>query len=73
LLAGVKAGDTIYILHYEGEGYCKVWHDGNVVDVEDFDETGKPKITWWVKFKTHSGAIGWTVERGNFGNKDACG
>jgi len=71
--AGVKAGDTIYILHYEGEGYCKVWHDGNVVDVEDFDEAGKQKITWWVKCKTHSGAIGWTVERGNFGNKDACG
>jgi hypothetical protein len=72
--AGVKTGDAIYILHYEGEGYCKVWHDGNVVDVENFDEAGKQKITWWVKLKTRSGAIGWTVEHGlSFGNKDACG
>jgi hypothetical protein len=73
LEAGIKAGDTIYILHYEGEGYCKVWHDGNVVHVENFDEAAKQKITWWVKLKALSGAIGWTVERGNFGNKDACG
>jgi len=72
--AGVKAGDTIYILHYEGEGYYKVWHDGKLVDVENFsDEAKQPKATWWVKLKTSSGAIGWTVEHGNFGNKDACG
>jgi hypothetical protein len=72
--AGVKAGDTIYILHYEGEGYFKVWHDGNVVDFEGFSgEAAQPKSTWWVQLKTHSGAIGWTVEHGNFGNKDACG
>jgi hypothetical protein len=56
--AGVKAGDTIYILHYIGEGYWKVWHDGNLVDVEDFPGTGsKPKTTWWVKLKTSSGAL----------------
>ncbi len=72
--AGVKAGDTIYILHYEGEGYYKVWHDGKVVDVENFSDKAKqPKATWWVKLKTRSGAIGWTVEHGNFGNQDACG
>jgi hypothetical protein len=72
--AGVKAGDTIYILHYEGEGYYKVWHDGKVVDVETFsDKAAQPKATWWVKLKTRSGAIGWTVEHSNFGNQDACG
>jgi hypothetical protein len=72
--AGVKAGDTIYILHYIGEGYWKVWHDGNLVDVEDFPGIGsKPKTTWWVKLKTSSGAIGWTVEHSNFENQDACG
>jgi|SRR6267142_807125 len=70
---GVKAGDTIYILHYEGEGYYKVWHHGNVVDVENFDEAAKQKITWWVKLKTRSGSIGWTLEHSNFGNQDACG
>ena len=72
--AGVKAGDTIYILHYIGEGYWKVWHDGNLVDVEDFPGKGsKPKTTWWVKLKTSSGDIGWTVEHNNFENQDACG
>jgi hypothetical protein len=72
--AGVKAGDTIYILHYEGEGYYKVWHGGKVVDVENFsDKAAQPKVTWWVKLKAPSGAIGWTVEHSNFGNQDACG
>jgi hypothetical protein len=73
--AGVKAGDTIYVLYYDGEGYCRVWHNGNVVDVADFDEErgAEPKSTWWVKLKTRSGAIGWTVSHGNFGSQDACG
>jgi hypothetical protein len=72
--AGMKSGDTIYILHSEGEGYYKVWHDGKAFDVADFSEkAAEPKSTWWVKLKTRSGAIGWTVDRGNFGNQDACG
>jgi hypothetical protein len=55
--AGVKVGDTIYILHYEGEGYYKVWHDGKVVDVENFsDKAAQPKATWWVKLK-HAPAL----------------
>jgi len=72
--AGVKAGDTIYILHYEGEGYYKVWYDGKLVDIQNFsDNARQPKSTWWVKLKTRSGVIGWTVEHRNFGNQDACG
>ena len=71
--AKIKAGDTVYILHYEGEGFWKAWHDGTVVDVEDLSDAGKQKITWWVKLKTRSGAIGWAIEHHNFGNQDACG
>lgn len=72
--AGVKTGDTVYVLHYEGEGYWKAWHDGKIVDLEDFPGTGtKPKTTWWVRLKTSSGAIGWAVEQRNFDNEDACG
>jgi hypothetical protein len=72
--AGVKAGDTIYILHYEGEGFWKVWHDGELVEIDNLPEKSpKPKITWWVKLKTSSGTIGWTVEHRNFDNQDACG
>ena len=73
--AGIKAGDTIYVLHYAGEGYYKVWHDGKrkAVDLEDHPDGSKQKVTWWVKLKTSSGTIGWTVEHSNFGNQDACG
>lgn len=72
--AGVKTGDTIYILHYIGEGYWKVWHDGKVVEVEDFPgKSLKPKTTWWVKLKTSSGGIGWAAEQHNFDNQDSCG
>jgi hypothetical protein len=72
--AGVKAGDTIYILHYVGEGFWKVWHDGKVVEIDDLPSNGpKPKASWWVKLKTSSGTIGWTIERHSFENQDACG
>jgi hypothetical protein len=72
--AGVKAGDIIYILHYIGEGYWKAWHDGKVIEIENFPGKGsKPKTTWWAQLKTSSGAIGWTVVHGNFDNQDACG
>src|SRR6266849_1074607 len=47
--AGVKAGDTIYLLHYVGEGFWKVWHAGKLVEIGDFpDESVKPKATSWV-------------------------
>ncbi len=72
--AGVKAGDTIYILHYEGECYWAAWHDGKVINIENFSEGARqPKATWRVKLKTRTGVIGWTVIHGNFGNQDACG
>ena len=72
--AGVKAGDTVYILHDIGEGYWKAWHDAKLYDTDDFPDKGsKPKSTWWVKLKTSAGVIGWTVEHRNFENHDACG
>jgi len=71
---GVKKGDTVYLLHYVGEGYWKAWHDGKLFDTADFPDKGsRPKSTWWVKLKTSAGVIGWTVEHGNFENQDACG
>jgi hypothetical protein len=72
--AGVKAGDTIYILHYVGEGFWKVWHDGQLVEIDNLPGKGKnPKTTWWVELKSSSGIVGWTVEHKNFENQDACG
>jgi hypothetical protein len=72
--AGAKAGDAVYILHYLGEGYWKAWHDGKLFETGDFPGRGlRPETIWWVKLKTPSGAIGWTVEHHNFENQDACG
>jgi hypothetical protein len=72
--ARVKSGDTVYVLHYVGEGYWKIWHDGKVDEIEDFPGAGsKPKATWWVQLKISTGAVGWAVEHKNFDNQDACG
>ena len=52
----------------------EVWHDGKLVEIDNLPDKGtKPKTTWWVKLKTSSGAVGWTVEHHNFENQDACG
>jgi hypothetical protein len=72
--AGVKKGEVIYVLHYIGEGYWKVWHNGMLVQMQDFPGAGwKLKATWWVKLKSPSGIIGWMMERRNFAVEDACG
>ena len=72
--AGIKAGDVIYVLYYLGEGHWKVWHNGQLVDIENFSEKGPyPHYTWWVKLKTKSSMVGWTISQGNFSNQDACG
>jgi len=72
---GVKPGEAIYILHYMGEGYWKIWHGGKEDEIQDYPGGGsaKPKTTWWIKLKSSSGVVGWTVEHGNFDNQDACG
>jgi hypothetical protein len=72
--AGVKRGEVIYILHYTGEGYWKVWHNGRLVEIDNFSDKGPyPQHTWCVKVKTTSGVVGWTISHGNFSNQDACG
>ena len=72
--AKVKAGDVIYVLHYLGEGVWKVWHNGELVELENFSEKGPfPRTTWWVQIKTASGVLGWAISHRNFANQDACG
>src|SRR6266404_2767615 len=46
---------------------------GKLVETDDVPEKGLPRYAWWVQIKTSSGAVGWTVSRGNFANQDACG
>jgi len=72
--AKVKRGEVIYILHYVGEGAWQARHNGELVVIENFSDKGPfPQSTWWVKVKTKSGIVGWTISHGNFSNQDACG
>lgn len=48
----IKAGDTFYVLHYDGEGYWKVWFHGKTTFVhQSVIDVPKPKTEWWVKVK----------------------
>lgn len=71
----VKAGDTFYLLHYDGEGFWKAWFRGKKIQVDEGDINGpKPKSVWWAKIKDSRGRVGWALsEKNNFGNQDACG
>ena len=83
--AGISKGDVFYALHYSGEGYWAVWHNGKVRQAQFFGdeikdahaepgaEIQKDRSIWWVKIKLKSGQTGWAVSSGNFDNQDACG
>jgi hypothetical protein len=69
----IRADDTFYVLHYEGEGYSKVWFRGALTRVhESVMDVPSPAISWWVKMKDVRGNIGWALSRGNFEHQDAC-
>lgn len=81
----VKPGDILYVLHYEGEGFSKIWFRGKIYSDEiprigadnkpsaDFQVVSKADAVWWVQVKNSRGQIGWTKQTDNFGNMDACG
>lgn len=70
---GIKKGDTFYVLHYDGEGYWKVWFRGKFEQVhQSVIEVPAPKSEWWVKVKDSHGTVGWSLSRRNFGRQDAC-
>lgn len=73
-------------LHYLGEGSCLYWLEGRTVALElyclkqgilpipqDYKVITEPKTSWWVKFRTARGTIGWSDQVANFRNQDACG
>ncbi len=75
----IKTGDTFYVLHYEGEGYWKVWFRGKTTHAPDYGRSDfpRPKAEWWVKIKDAHGQIGWVLQHGNFSpqhssDKDVC-
>jgi|WetSurMetagenome_2_1015567.scaffolds.fasta_scaffold416076_2 hypothetical protein len=83
--AAIRKGDIFYALHYKGEGYWAVWHNGKVRQAQFFgDEINDPRAQlgaegqkdhsiWWVKIRTKAGLTGWAISYDNFANQDACG
>lgn len=74
----VKAGETLYLLTYLGEGFYRTWHRGRIVvgvyyENSDVKQISEPEGVWWIKIKNRRGQIGWTKESGNFENQDSCG
>jgi hypothetical protein len=69
----IKAGDTFYILHYDGEGYWKAWFRGRVTYVHQ-SVVNVPRIRadWWVKVKDAAGNVGWALSDRHFLHQDAC-
>lgn len=71
--AGVRPGDTFYVLRYEGEFYWKIWYKGRTFDAESGDSRS-PKTTWWARVRRKDGSVGWVIASGGaFSNQDQCG
>jgi hypothetical protein len=69
----IKSGDTFYVLHYDGEGYWKVWFQGKMALVhQSVMDIPQPKAVWWVKVRSGRGAVGWTPSDKHFLHQDSC-
>ncbi len=70
----LKAGETLSLVHYEGEGFYTAWRNGEFYSVEigsiDFKMIREPETVWWVKIRNRKGQIGWTRFADNFDGKD---
>ena len=70
----VKAGETLQILHYQGEGFYLAWFKNKFYTLDTSDNNFKivkePVDVWWVKIKNRKGQIGWTKLADNFDGKD---
>jgi hypothetical protein len=83
--ATFEEGEVIYLVASMGEGYFKVWHNGQIEIISIFGlknakGTYSPreywgtvmdefKSDWWVKLIGPDETVGWTNQTVNFGNK----
>ncbi len=83
----LKPGETVYTLHYVGEGKDLFWYRGGVyvggIAAEELTSNppppefgvqvlSMPKCIWWVQIKNNKGQVGWTDETKAFKHIDAC-
>jgi hypothetical protein len=78
----LKQGDVLYLLHYMGEGFFKIWFRGKIYENEmpDLGDAkskiqvlNQPDTVWWMKVKNSRNQVGWSKQNDNFGDIDACG
>ena len=75
-LLNLRPGDTIYPLHYAGEGSVFFWFKGQtyeeILDDGSSRDASKPHYVWWVNIKTKDGKSGWTDQTKRFDGTDSC-
>lgn len=83
----VSPGDTLYTLHYLGEGYELFWFRGKKYSDQiagdptsgppprdaEFQIISNPTTIWWVKIRNAKGQVGWTNQTDQFTNMDMFG
>jgi hypothetical protein len=66
----IPAGEIVYLLTPEGEGFHLVWYHGQLLTGLNFwdfrDESEKVEYEWWVKIENERGEVGWALEDGHF-------
>ena len=80
-----KAGEVLWVYTYIGEGYYKIWRDGQMIDedlvkgplkhhVHDWAKWQRlPRSQWWAKIAMKDGTVGWTNKPDNFRRANPCG
>lgn len=62
-----RKGETVYLLSYRGEGWCKVWHRGKIVDADvgvllyrqEQQQCRQPSAECWGNLDTKPESIWW--------------
>lgn len=66
----LRAGETLYLLRYVGEGYFVAWYKGREITVlsldDSLDVTSSPEIVWWIQIRNKTGKVGWTNQANHF-------
>ena len=66
---GLRAGDIVYALEYEGEGFTAIWRRGEIVSIGDdvrvdWEDQPAPAVVaatlgLWAKVRRENGQVGW--------------